>query len=105
MDHTSAELTLPDVRAHIDAIDQKIVSLIAERQRWVVAAGRLKSTESDVRAPDRAQRVIARVRDLAEGAGAAPDVVEGAYRALIAGLIEFELDDHRRRTGSLRDTE
>lgn len=105
MDHTSVALTLPDVRQHIDAIDQKIVALIAERQRWVVEAGKLKSTESDVRAPDRVERVVARVRDLAAGAGAAPDVVEGAYRSLIAGFIALELDDLSRRTGGLRDSE
>ncbi|MFV0434824.1 MAG: chorismate mutase [Leucobacter sp.] len=91
---------LSDVRNEIDGLDRQIIGLIAERQKWVVEAGKLKEDESAVRAPDRVERVIGRVRDLAVEAGASPDVVERAYRALIAGFIEFELDLHRSMSDS-----
>lgn len=87
--------TLDDVRREIDALDRKIVALIAERQRWVVTAGSLKSDEQAVRAPARVEQVIAKVRGLAEDAGASPEVVEQTYRALIDAFIALELDHHR----------
>src|SRR6478609_6627898 len=88
-------VTLGDVRANIDALDRRIVALIAERQQWVVAAGALKTDEAGVRAPARVEQVIAKVRGLAEDEGASPDVVERAYRALISAFIDLELAHHR----------
>lgn len=83
--------TLLDIRGRIDGIDREIVALIARRQQWVARAGALKRDESGVRAPSRVEEVIARVRAMAADAGAAPNVVEGAYRAMIAGFIELEM--------------
>lgn len=88
--------SLAEIRNEIDDLDRQIIALIAERQKWVVAAGKLKKDESAVRAPDRVEQVIGKVRGLASEAGASPDVVEQAYRALIAGFIEFELEVHRQ---------
>jgi len=72
-----------------------MVELIAERQDLVIAAGALKRDENAVRAPARVEQVIAKVRLLAQDAGASPDVVERAYRALIAAFIDLELERHR----------
>ncbi len=83
--------TLSDIRSAIDDIDTRIVALIAERQRWVEAAGALKTSTDAVRAPARVEQVIAGVRAKAEATGASPEVVEAAYRALIAAFIEHEL--------------
>lgn len=88
-------LTLDHVREQIDAIDQRIVSLIAERQRWVLTAGSLKQNEGEVRAPARVEQVIEKARGLAEERGASPEVVEAAYRALIGAFIDLELRQHR----------
>lgn len=89
------DVTLADVRASIDELDQRIVALIAERQQWVIAAGALKTDEQAVRAPARVEQVIAKVRAVAEEAGASPDVLERTYRALIAAFIDLELEHHR----------
>ena len=88
-------ITLTEVRTQIDALDRRIVELIAERQRWVVAAGSLKQDEQGVRAPARVDQVIVKVRGLAEELGASPDVVERSYRALIGAFIDLELKHHR----------
>jgi isochorismate pyruvate lyase len=87
------------VRAEIDALDRQIVNLIAERQRWVTEAGRLKSDTDAVRAPDRVEKVIEKVRTLAEQSGAAPDVVERTYRAMIDAFIDLELQVHSDSRG------
>lgn len=93
MTHTqnSPEPTLPEVRRNIDALDEHIVSLIAQRQNWVSIAGTLKTDELSVRAPDRVEQVISKVRALAQAKGASPDVVELTYRALISAFIDLEL--------------
>lgn len=86
---------LQDIREQIDSIDQQIVRLIAERQKWVLAAGSLKKDEQGVRAPARVDQVIAQVRSLAEREQASPEVVERTYRALIDAFINLELSHHR----------
>lgn len=92
---TESAISLSHVRNAIDDLDRQIVELIAERQNWVGEAGTLKKDEKGVRAPDRVEQVIGKVRVLAAESGASQDVVEKAYRALIAGFIEFELGIHR----------
>ncbi|WP_313546296.1 chorismate mutase [Leifsonia aquatica] len=79
------------VRTEIDALDAQLVAVIAQRQRWVEVAGSLKPDRDAVRAPDRVEAVIRKVRALAETAGADPIVVEQTYRAMIAGFIDLEL--------------
>ena len=89
--------TLEEVRRRIDELDARVLELLAERQRWVLAAGDLKRDEDGVRDPARVERVIGRLRGLAAEAGASPDVVERTYRAMIAAFIDLELAHHARR--------
>ncbi len=86
--------SIEEVRANIDAIDQKLVSLIAERGRFVMQAARFKKTTDDVKAPQRVEQVIAKVRALANELGANPDVVDAVYRSMIAAFIQAELTEH-----------
>ncbi|MFD5599978.1 chorismate mutase [Leucobacter sp. NPDC058333] len=80
------------VRDNIDAIDRRLVELIAKREQWVIRAGSLKSDDAAVRAPARVEQVIEKVRTLATVAGASPEVVEHTYRAMIEAFIELELN-------------
>lgn len=88
------ERELSEVRQRIDGLDRQIVELIAERQKWVLKAGSLKNDEQAVRAPDRVEQIIGKVRSLAAESGASPEVVEATYRALIGAFIDLELDAH-----------
>lgn len=83
--------TLAEVRQQIDNLDHQIIQLIAERQRHVITAGSLKSDETAVRAPDRVEQVITKVRAVAGDVGASPQVVETTYRAMIEAFIDLEL--------------
>jgi len=94
---TEQPATLESVRTNIDALDRSIVGLIAERQKWVVAAASFKKDADGVRAPARVEQVIAKVRGFAAEVGASPDVVERTYQALIAAFIDLELESHRAR--------
>ncbi|MGJ7604150.1 chorismate mutase [Variovorax sp. LT1R20] len=86
---------LAEVRENIDRLDRQIVALLAERGRYVKDAARFKRDAFQVSAPQRQQEVIDKVRALAEKEGACPEVVEAAYRALIAGFIAREQRDHQ----------
>lgn len=89
---------LAAVRREIDRIDDLIVQLLAERAMYVKDAARFKRDAFQVSAPARQAQVFARVRGLAErhapafngGFEGLPDVVEAAYRSLVAGYIACE---------------
>ncbi len=86
--------TLEQVRSNIDRLDQQIVSLLAERGQFVSQAARFKKDTDSVKAPQRVEQVIAKVRDLSQAAGANPEVTEQVYRAMIAAFIQQELAEH-----------
>ncbi|MEO8527223.1 MAG: chorismate mutase [Caldimonas sp.] len=86
--------SLGALRHKIDALDARIVALMAERALCVRDATRFKRDAFQVAAPGRQAAVFARVRSLA-AAGAAdfpslPDVVEATYRVLVAGFVAGE---------------
>ncbi len=86
--------TLGALRERIDALDAQIVELLAARALCVRDATRFKLDAFQVSAPDRQAAVFARVRALAANRAAEfpslPDVVEAAYRVLVAGFIAGE---------------
>jgi isochorismate pyruvate lyase len=79
------------IRTEIDELDRRIVALLAERENLVRRAGRLKTDDAAVRAPQRVEQVVQRVRATAADLGATPDVVERTYRAMIGAFIDLEL--------------
>ena len=91
--------SLDEVRSNIDVIDQKIVSLIAQRGDFVMQAARFKETTEDVKAPQRVEQVISKVRALAVELEANPDVTEDVYRAMIGAFINAELAEHSSLAG------
>jgi isochorismate pyruvate lyase len=88
-------MSLSEIRAEIDAIDTELVQRLAAREALVRRAAGFKTDEQAVRAPDRVEAVIGKVRSLAVEAGATPEVVERVYRAMIAAFIDLELAAHR----------
>lgn len=86
--------SLEEVRLNIDAIDREIVKCIAARGGFVIQAARFKKTTDDVKAPQRVEQVIAKVRSLSKEFGANPDVTEATYRAMIGQFIREELAEH-----------
>ena len=82
--------SLAAVRAAIDSTDGEIVERLARRERLVRRAGALKGDAAAVRAPARVAAVLSRVRELARGAGADPELVARVYRTMIAAFVEQE---------------
>jgi isochorismate pyruvate lyase len=86
--------SLEEVRANIDALDQKIVALIGDRGAFVSQAARFKRTTDEVRAPSRVEQVVCKVRAAASACGANPEIVEAIYRAMLSAFIEMEMREH-----------
>lgn len=82
---------LSTLRAAIDSIDQRLVSLINQRSRLVVKVGASKrATGVPIYAPHREAQVLARV--LAHNAGPLSDrTIEAIYRELMSGSFSLEL--------------
>ena len=82
------------MRQQIDALDARIVDLLAARALCVRDATRFKRDAFQVAAPERQAEVFARVRQQAATHAAdfpaLPDVVEAAYRVLVAGFVAGE---------------
>lgn len=86
--------SLGALRDRIDALDEQIVSLLAQRAQCVRDATRFKRDTFQVAAPARQAQVFARVRALAQrharGFPGLEDVVEDTYRTLVAGFVACE---------------
>ena len=89
--------SLEEVRSNIDRIDNEIIKLIAERSDYVKQASGFKKSEDGVKAPNRVETVINKVRSKAEEYGANPDMVEKLYREMISSFINMEMDEFKRK--------
>lgn len=85
--------SLEEVRTNIDRIDSEIIKLIAERGMYVVQASNFKKNKDGVKAPDRVEAVIIKVRKKAEEYGADSNMVEALYREMISRFIHMEMEE------------
>ncbi|MFU8925209.1 chorismate mutase [Acinetobacter puyangensis] len=86
---------LDEVRQEIDGIDAQIIALIAAREKFVLQAAKFKKDTNAVKAPNRVEQVIAKVKAKAIDLDANPDVVEVVYRTMIDAFIQQELLAHK----------
>ena len=82
--------TMADVRHGVDALDRALVALLAERQRYMDAAARIKPDRDAVFDQARIDDVVAKVLIAAEPAGLSADIAEPVWRLLIDRCIAHE---------------
>ncbi|WP_285650892.1 chorismate mutase [Actinomycetospora sp. NBRC 106375] len=90
-------MTLDDVRAAIDRIDDQIVALLAQRQQQVHAAARFKQDDAAVEAPARRRALMARLNDRAVEEGVDLEVVTATWTAMVDAFIALERRDVHAR--------
>lgn len=79
------------LRQRIDALDQRLVALLAERSRLIDEAARIKSREGlPARIDSRVDEVAMNSRRLAEEEGLDPDLAERIWRLMVDHFIEQE---------------
>ena len=88
--------TMAEVRRHIDALDDRIVALLAERSGYVAQAARIKQRADQVYDQARIDFIVDRVKAMARAQGAPEAVMEATYRAMISAFIEFERGEFTR---------
>ena len=82
--------TMLDVRKGVDALDRALVALLAERQRYMDAAARIKQDRSAVRDNARVEDVVEKVKAAAREAGLSEEIAEPVWRLLIDRCIAYE---------------
>lgn len=92
-------LTMAEVRHGVDALDRALVVLLAERQRYMDAAARIKPDRSVVHDDARIEDVVAKVLAAAGPAGLSPAIAEPVWRTLIDRCIAYEFSVWDRTRG------
>ncbi|MBD9526468.1 chorismate mutase [Paracoccus sp. PAR01] len=89
-----------DLRARIDALDARLIALLAERSSLIDEAARIKLQENlPARIDSRVEEVAANARRFAVQEGLDPDLAERLWRLMMEHFIAQEdrvLSDPRR---------
>ena len=91
--------SMVQVRRGVDALDRALVTLLAERQRYMDAAARIKPDRSVVHDQARIEDVVAKVLAAAGPAGLSPAIAEPVWRTLIDRCIAHEFETFDRTRG------
>jgi isochorismate pyruvate lyase len=90
---------MSQVRAAIDALDTLIVTLLAERMRYIEAAARIKPNRDAVRDEVRKAEVVAHAVKVADDRGFPPKLAYRLYDLLVEGSIAHEFEAFDAREG------
>lgn len=82
--------TKEEVRAEIDRVDHALLTLFAERHRYVTRMAQIKTDPHEARDPTRIEAVIAKVRDRSLALDLDEDQAELVWRTLIDWNINYE---------------
>lgn len=82
--------TKEDVRAEIDRIDQALLTLFAERHRYVTRMAEIKTDPHEALDPARIEAVIKKQRGRAEELELDEDQAELIWRTLINWNVNYE---------------
>ncbi|HEU5094556.1 MAG TPA: chorismate mutase [Reyranella sp.] len=83
-------VTKEDVRAEIDRIDQALLTLFAERHRYVTRMAQIKTDPHEAHDPQRIEAIVKRLRGRAEALKLDEDQAELIWRTLIDWNVNYE---------------
>ncbi len=87
--------TLEEVRTEIDALDTKLVDLISERSHLIRQAAGFKQSVDEVKAQDRIDFILQRVRHHAIEKGVSPNMISELFEIMIDEMVETEIAEFR----------
>ncbi|WP_413987819.1 chorismate mutase [Labrys okinawensis] len=91
-EHTTERLS--DLRKEIDAIDEKLVHLLASRLEVVQRVLKVKTRDGlPANIPERVEEVVTSARRMAEAQGVPPELAEVIWRNMVSWTIDYE-DQH-----------
>src|ERR1700688_878637 len=81
---------MAEVRAGVDALDREIVRLLAQRQGYMRAAARIKTSRDRVYDAARIEDIIVKVKAAARQDGLSEAIAEPVWRLLIDRCIALD---------------
>lgn len=87
--------SLQEVRDEVDKLDDMIVELIAKRNSYVKQAAAFKESIEEVKAPERMEAVMQRVRHKALSYNLSPNLISNLYTIMINEMVESEIAEFR----------
>ena len=91
--------TLDEARQEIDKVDEEIVKLIALRNNYIKQIAHFKTSIDEVKAQDRIEDVISRVRRQAIDLDLSPNLINDLYLRMIDGMVESEIAEFQNAKG------
>ena len=85
--------SLEEAREMIDALDEKIVELIAERNAYIKQIAKFKKSVEEIKADERIEDVINRVRAKAIELDLNPNLINDLYVRMIDSMVESEIEE------------
>ncbi|UFH58759.1 chorismate mutase [Sulfurovum mangrovi] len=92
--------TLAEAREAIDQLDEEIVKLIARRNDYIKQIAHFKTSIDEVKAQERINDVISRVRAQAIELDLSPNLINDLYVRMIDGMVESEISEFRNAKGA-----
>ncbi len=89
--------SLKEVRDEIDIIDDKLVQLISQRSHLVRQAANFKNSVDEVKAEDRIEFILQKVRHAAIEAGISPNMISELFTTMINEMVEMEISEFRNK--------
>jgi isochorismate pyruvate lyase len=86
--------TLKEARDQIDIIDDKIVELIAARNAYIKQIAHFKNSVDEVKAKERIEDVISRMRSRAIDLDLSPNLINDLYIRMIDAMVDTEIAEY-----------
>jgi len=83
--------TLEEAREKIDKVDEEIVKLIAQRNDYIKQIAHFKTSVEEIKAEERIEDVISRVRAQAISLDLSPNLINELYVTMIDAMVESEV--------------
>ncbi|MDD3476888.1 MAG: chorismate mutase [Sulfurimonas sp.] len=87
--------SLLEIRSEIDKIDDLIVELISKRSHLVRQAASFKNSIEEVKADDRVDYILQKVRHSAIKADVSPNMISDLFKIMINEMVETEISEFR----------
>ena len=87
--------SLREVRDEVDNIDTKLVELISQRSHLVRQAAGFKESVDEVKADDRIDDIMQRVRKKAIELNVNPNMISDLFKIMIGEMVETEISELR----------
>ena len=87
--------TLKEVRSKIDILDTELVKLISKRSHLIREAASFKNSVEEVKAEDRIEFILERVRHQAIELGVSPNMISELFTIMIDEMVETEISEFR----------